>query len=187
MNIKFRIVHFVGLVSLALGSTVTIAQDYWVLGSFEVERNAQNEAARLRQETGLEIEVAGYVLGNRVYNRVVLAKKPESTHQEIASSTGVMPWTLYEGVTIVPRREVATLSRSRASKADTGYIMPERENPRTEPETKVVYKTVDVDISPPGKKESLVEYCISKANPKERELFCSDDMLGRVLSASIDG
>lgn len=162
-------------------SSQAFAANHWVLGSFEQEANALNEAERLKGSTGLDVKVAQYVRNGVVYNRVLLNKSSGETHQQIADSTGIMPWVLYEDGQPVSR----TAQRTESGRVNnSGMQFATVTDTAAVAETKVVYQTLDVH--PPGNGESLVEYCVRKANPKERELFCSDSMLGRVLNASVN-
>jgi len=149
-------------------SSLALAGDYWVLGSFEKERNAHAEAKRLEASSGMAVKVAQFVKNGVVYNRVIADKNPGETHQAISDATGIWPWALYEDGKI---------------QAAPSRYLAERQ-PTTAVETQVVYR--DLDIRPPREGESLVEYCIQKARPKERELFCNDTMLGRELNVTVN-
>lgn len=151
-------------------------KNYWVLGSFKVDGYAMQEAERMRQATGLEIEVAQYNLGGVVYNRVVLERTSSVGQQQIIDSTGIVPWTLFEGSRAVPRQLArAYVPERRVAQQQSNLSLMDRANAHQV-----------VDVNPPAADVSYVDYCVQQANPRERELFCSDGMLRRVLTASVN-
>lgn len=154
---------------------VNAAGNYWVLGSFEAVNSAMAEAEKLRNKTGLDIQVAKYNVAGTTYNRLIVAKDGSGSQRQALAMLEEKPWTLSDGgVSVARTRPVQRPKREEEIIAESA--------PRKEP--LIVYESVDV--SPPAANESYVEYCVRKANPKERELFCSDGMLKRVVSDSVN-
>lgn len=174
-DVMNRIFVLFAVLLTASSLTVNAADNYWVVGSFEFPRNAMKEAERIRNKTGLDIQVAQYGVAGITYNRLVLKKDSSAGQQQAMATLDVVPWTLYEGGARVARYNPPARQMREPRR---------RESHDDEPETRVVYQSVDV--TPPRSNESYVEYCVQKANPKERELFCSDGMLKRVMSTSVN-
>lgn len=166
------------------------ASDYWVLGSYEFDGNAAREAQRLRNATGMDVSVAQTSLGGVVYNRVVLARDSSLSQQQIIDSTGIVPWTLYEGNRAVPRRLARASVPSRRVYAkpvtEGDFALTSTESVSKVPSMDLAMAYQSQDVTPPSADASYVDYCVQEANPKERELFCSDGMLRRVLSSSVN-
>lgn len=158
---------------------VKAAGNYWVLGSFEAVNNAMTEAEKMRNKTGLDIQVAKYNVAGTTYNRLVVAKDGSGSQRQALAMLEEKPWTLSDGGVTVARTKARARPVQRP-KLEV-EIIPDPA-PRKEPQ--IVYESVDV--TPPGANESYVEYCVRKANPRERELFCSDGMLKRVVSDSVN-
>lgn len=170
---------------LLVSSFSAYAGDYWVLGSYELQNNAFREADRLKNESGMDIKVVEYVRNGRVYNRLVVDKAAGETHEQISNSVGIYPWVLYENgrtpnASRYARAPVRESSRNRRSE------MRMEDQPMMMASVSSSMAQANMNVNPPREGESLVEYCIQEANPRERELFCSDSMLGRVLDVSVN-
>ena len=160
----------VALFTITFTSTVYAVDSYWVLGSFKNVNYAIREAERIRSESGgLAIQVARYDVAGAIYNRVLLRKDGNTSLLQVAQAIGITPWSL-EGESVA-----GPVSNPR-HREKTQEITDQRE-PR-EPEVQIADQSLDV--TPPRADESYLAYCIRKANPKERELFCTDNILKKM-------
>ena len=151
------------LSAIMFASTVYAADSYWVFGSFKNINYAMKEAERIRSASGgLEIQVVSFDVAGASHNRLLLRKDGNANIQQVIQAVGIVPWSLedesaVQRVDIADQREVREVREAR------------------EPEIKIAYKSLDV--TPPRAGESYLMYCIKKANPEERRLYCTDAVL----------
>ena len=69
-------------------------KDYWSLGSFKLLINAISEKNRLRDVTGLPVQVATFYDGDRRWYRTVVEKDGLSSQEKKLINVGINPWTL---------------------------------------------------------------------------------------------
>ena len=158
------------LFAITFAPTVYAVDSYWVLGSFKNVNYAIREAERIRSESGgLEIQVARFDVAGAIYNRILLRKDGNTSIQQVIQASGIMPWSLED--------ESAAVLVSNPRPGERTQEITDQLEPR-EPEVQIASQTLDV--TPPQAYESYMGYCIRKANPTERKLFCTDDILQKM-------
>jgi len=167
------------LFSITFASSVYATDSYWVFGSFKNVNNAMREAERIRSESGgLEIQVARFDVAGASYNRVLLRKDGNTSLLQV-QAINIVPWLLEV-------ESVVGLVSNPHPEERTQEIRIQHEP--HEAEVQIARQSLDItpshvtspQVTPPLADESYMEYCMRKANPKERELFCTNEMLRKL-------
>lgn len=172
-----------------------------VVGSFQGEMVAEDYAADMRSRGAETAQlIAGTSNGSDIY-RVVMGPydyKDDSAKAQAAALGVNDSWWMALKVTAnrqasreappaAPARATATTPAMPVA-ADEKEAMPavaRAESPRTNTAAPKPSMTVSGDRAPraPQPNESYFDYCIKKATPKERELYCEDQKFSTVAIA----
>jgi hypothetical protein len=157
-------------------STRISVEHYLVAGSFTNERGAQTFMRSLQSDGRNDVEIQMGAVGDAMHYRVVQGPYEERSLADTdLRAYGIdRPWWL-----TVTKESLVAESMMDSEGA------PMEETLSVEVEMDVEKEPV-YSITPPSSDESYVMYCLHKANPEERALYCKNDDFNRIATAEAE-